>query len=158
MSTSNSPVAHPSPHLAPGFVLDCSVALGAFFEDEQDDYSLAVWQSMKQVQAEVPALWHLEMGNILARALRSGRISAPALQVAWDQLEHVGLLTVDAGGDARFWTQRSADWGLTAYDACYLDTALQHRLPLATKDKALADAARRVGVPLYLTTPARGPR
>ena len=48
------------------------------------------------------------------------------------------------------WTQRAADWGLTAYDACYLDTALQQRLPLATKDRQLADAARRVGVPIYL--------
>ena len=145
-------------HLAPGFVLDCSVALGAFFEDEQDPYSLAVWHSVAQVQAGVPALWHLEMGNILARALRSARITEPALQQAWGRLEQVGLHTFNAGGDARFWAQRSADWNLTPYDACYLDTAMQHRLPLATKDKALVDAARRVGVPLYLTTPARGPR
>jgi rRNA-processing protein FCF1 len=27
---------------------------------------------------------------------------------------------------------------------------LQQRLPLATKDRHLADAARRVGVPIYL--------
>jgi len=148
----------PLPNLAPGFVLDCSVALGAFFEDEQDPYSMAVWHSLAQVQAGVPALWHLEMGNILARALRAERITEAALQEAWGRLEQVGLRTFDPGGDARFWAQRSADWKLTAYDACYLDTAMQHRLPLATKDKALADAARRVGVPLYLTTPARGPR
>ena len=156
MSTAS--LASLTPHLAPGFVLDCSVALGAFFEDEQDPYSLAVWQTLAQVQAEVPALWHLEMGHILARALRTGRITETALQESWAQLQEVGLHTVDARGDALFWAQRSADWGLTAYDACYLDTALQHRLPLATKDKALADAARRVGVPLYLKTPARGPR
>ena len=148
----------PVPPYAPGFVLDCSVALGAFFEDEQDAYSLAVWQTLTHVQAEVPPLWHLEMGNILARALRSKRITEPALQEAWGRLEQVGLHTCHAGGDARFWAQRSADWSLTAYDACYLDTALQHRLPLATKDRTLADAARRVGVPIYLNTPARGPR
>jgi len=138
------------------FVLDSSVALGAFFEDEQDAYSVAVGQSQAAAQAVVPALWHLEMGNILSRALRAGRISAQALDDSWQLLAQVGLHTVPVDGQARHWTQRAADWGLTAYDACYLDTALQQRLPLATKDKQLADAARRVGVPLYLN-PNRSP-
>jgi predicted nucleic acid-binding protein len=132
------------------FVLDSSVALGAFFHDEQDAYSLAVWQSLADAQAVVPALWHLEMGNILSRAMKAGRISAGALEESWQQLSRVGLQTVPVEGEARHWTQRAADWGLSAYDACYLDTALQQRLPLATKDKLLAHAARRVGVPLYL--------
>lgn len=139
-----------------GFVLDCSVTLGAFFEDEQDAYSLAVWQSLADAQAVVPALWHLEMGNILSRALRAGRITPQALDECWQNLAQVGLQTVPAEGQARHWTQRAADWGLTAYDACYLDTALAQRLPLATKDKQLADAARRIGVPLYLN-PNRPP-
>lgn len=138
------------------FVLDSSVTLGAFFEDEQDAYSLAVWHSLADAQAVVPALWHLEMGNILSRALRAGRISAQALDDSWQLLAQVGLQTVPVEGQARHWTQRAADWGLTAYDACYLDTALQQRLPLATKDKQLADAARRIGVPLYLN-PNRSP-
>ncbi len=138
----------------PAFVLDSSVALGAFFQDEQDVYSLAVWQSLADAQAVVPALWHLEMGNILSRALKAGRISAGALEESWQQLARVGLQTVPVEGDARHWTQRAADWGLSAYDACYLGTALQQRLPLATKDKLLALAARRVGVPLYLNRSA----
>lgn len=137
-----------------GFVLDSSVTLGAFFEDEQDAYSMAVWQSLADVQAVaqavVPALWHLEMGNILSRALRAGRITPQALDDCWQNLDLIGLQTVPVAGQARHWTQRAADWGLSAYDACYLDTALQQRLPLATKDKQLADAARRIGVPLYL--------
>lgn len=134
-----------------GFLLDSSVALGAFFEDEQDDYSLGVWRSLVDAQAFVPALWHLEMGNILSRALRAGRISANALEDCWARIDVVSLQVLPLHGDARHWAQRAADWGLTAYDACYLDTALQQRLPLATKDRQLADAARRVGVPIYLT-------
>lgn len=140
-----------------GFVLDSSVALGAFFADEQDEYSLAVWHSLAEAQAVVPALWHLEMGNILARALRAGRIAPAALDQSWARLEVVGLHTLPHHGDARHWAQRAADWGLSAYDACYLDTALQQRLPLATKDQALADVARRVGVPIYLQTRGAGP-
>ena len=132
------------------FVLDSSVALGAFFEDEQDDYSLKVWRSLATAQAVVPALWHLEMGNILSRALKAGRITPTALNDTWSRLAAVGLRDLPAHGDARHWAQRAFDWGLTSYDACYLDTALQQRLPLATKDRHLADAARRIGVVLYL--------
>ena len=135
---------------AAAFVLDSSVALGAFFEDEQDGYSLEVWRSMADAQAFVPALWHLEMGNILARALQAGRITQAALDDCWQRLDVVGLQSLPVAGDAGHWTQRATDWGLSAYDACYLDTALQQRLPLATKDKLLADTARRVGVALYL--------
>ncbi len=134
---------------APGFVLDISVALGAFFEDEQDEYSIAVWRSLAEATALVPALWHLEMGNILSHALRAGRITQAALDESWARLDVVGLHTAPLDGDARHWTQRAADWGLSSYDACYLDIALQQRLPLATKDDALVDVARRLGVPLY---------
>ena len=134
----------------PAFVLDSSVALGAFFEDEQDEYSMSVWRSMAVARASVPALWHLELGNILSRALRSGRITHEALAGCWARLQVVGLQVLPIHGDAQHWTQRAADWGLSAYDACYLDTALQQRLPLASKDKQLCDAARRVGIPIYL--------
>ena len=73
----------------PAFVLDASVALAAFFEDEQDDYSVGVWHSMIGTQVWVPALWHLELANILSRALRRGRITAAALDDAWGRLERV---------------------------------------------------------------------
>lgn len=135
---------------AGGFVLDSSVALGAFFEDEQDAYSIAVWQSLDEAQAFVPALWHLEMGNILSRALRAGRITPDAIDDSWDRIRVVGLRVLPLAADARHWAQRAADWGLCAYDACYLDAALQQRLPLATRDRQLADTARRIGVPIYL--------
>ena len=57
--------------------------------------------------------------------------------------------------DGRDWARRAGDWALSAYDACYLDTALQQCLPLATKDRPLAEAARRVGVALYLNPDLR---
>ena len=141
---------------AAGFVLDASVTLAAFFEDEQDDYSLGLWRSMASTQVWVSALWHLEMADILARAQRRGRITALALDESWDHLARLRLRVVPVTPDAPMWTRLAANWGLTAYDACYLDTALRHRLPLATRDRALADAAYRLGVPLYLG--ASGPR
>jgi predicted nucleic acid-binding protein len=134
-----------------GFVLDSSVALGAFFEDEQDDYSLSVWRSMDAARPFVPMLWHLEMGNILARALKARRITERALDDCWERIEVVGLEVVSLTQDARAWVRRANEWSLSTYDACYLELARQQRLPLATKDPSLAAAARRAGVPIYLS-------
>ena len=139
---------------APGFVLDASVTLAAFFEDEQDDYSLGVWRSMVGAQAWVPALWHLEIANILSRAQRRGRITAQALDESWERLARLQMRVVPVTPDAPMWARLATDWGLSAYDACYLDMALRHRLPLATRDRALAEAAARLGVPLYLSSAA----
>lgn len=137
--------------MAASFVLDTSVALGALFRDEQDAYSLAVLGTLDEATAVVPHLWHLELGNILGRALRAGRISAPELAKAWARLGALGIEVIATPDDARFWAERSVEWDLTAYDCCYLELARQQRLPLATKDALLAAAARRLGVGLYLS-------
>ena len=133
------------------FVIDTSVTLGALFSDEQDAYSLAVLATLEDATAVVPALWHLELGNILGRALKAGRISAPGLASSWERLSMLGIEVVPMPHDARHWAERTVEWGLTAYDCCYLELARQQRLPLATKDAPLAAAARRIGVTLYLS-------
>lgn len=133
------------------FVLDTSVTLGALFADEQDAYSLAVLATLEDTAARVPALWHLELGNILGRALRAGRISAAELTTSWQRLQALDIHVLPTPDDARLWAERSLEWGLSSYDCCYLELARQQRLPLATKDALLASAARRIGVSVYLT-------
>jgi predicted nucleic acid-binding protein len=133
------------------FVLDTSVTLGALFKDEQDAYSLSVLGTLSEVAAVVPPLWHLELGSILGRALKAGRMSAADLALSWERLSLLGIEVVPTPDDARLWAERSMEWGLSAYGCCYLELARQQRLPLATKDAALAAAARRIGVPHYLT-------
>ncbi|MEO6408273.1 MAG: type II toxin-antitoxin system VapC family toxin [Burkholderiaceae bacterium] len=133
------------------FVLDASVALGALFKDEQDAYSLGVLQSLDVAVAVVPALWHLELGNILSRALKAGRISAGELAQSWERLETLSIQVMPTRDDACYWAERSVEWQLSAYDCCYLDLARERRMPLATREAALAAAARRHGVRLYMS-------
>jgi predicted nucleic acid-binding protein len=132
------------------FVLDASVALGAFFEDEQDPYSVAVWESIEHVRPTVPWLWHLELANILGRAASRGRISAEAVHDCWRRLEALGLTTLESDRTMAHWLRCSGDWGLSAYDCVYLDLALRLKAPLASKDRDLIQAARRIGVELHL--------
>ena len=42
----------------------------------------------------------------------------------------------------------AAEFGLTVYDAAYLELALRREATLATADRALAAASRQAGVPL----------
>lgn len=133
-------------------VLDTSVSLGAVFADEQDAYSVGVLRALSDLNAVVPVLWHLEMADILSRALRSERISADGIRQCWHHLAVLDLQTMALEPDARYWTERAHDWELTSYDACYLDLARQQRLPLATRDKKLLAAARRVGVDIFQPT------
>jgi predicted nucleic acid-binding protein len=132
------------------FVLDASVALGAFFEDEQDAYSVAVWESIDQVRPTVPWLWHLELANILSRAASRGRITNEAVHDSWRRLEAVGLITLESERAMSHWLRCAGDWGLSAYDCVYLDLALRLKAPLASKDRDLIQAARRIGVELHL--------
>ncbi len=58
------------------FVLDASLALQWFLEDEADrKYSLGVLASLTEKRALVPVLWCYEVGNGLLMAYRRKRIS-----------------------------------------------------------------------------------
>jgi predicted nucleic acid-binding protein len=62
------------------FVLDASLALQWFLEDEADrKYSLAVLASLSEKRVLVPMLWFYEVGNGLLMAYRRKRIALDQL-------------------------------------------------------------------------------
>jgi predicted nucleic acid-binding protein len=136
-----------------GFVIDASVALAWCFDDEATEATCALLDRFEAEHAEVPSLWHLELANALAVGERNRRITPArtsefialvgALPIVIDeQTPHLALSTVlDLARSER----------LSAYDAGYLELAMRRGVPLATKDKDLAQAARRVGVSLLPT-------
>lgn len=140
---------------APEFVLDGSIALAWFFVDERDDYADAVALALPQIEAVVPALWHLEVANTLVCAERRKRSTAAQ---AATFLGHLAALpiTVDPQTHLRAWTETVALarlHGLSAYDGAYLELALRTGLPLATLDGRLEGAAKAAGVPRFAPPP-----
>lgn len=131
-----------------GFVLDCSVAVAWCFADEAGPDTDALLEKVRDEGAIVPALWHLELGNVLINGERRGRLNVAdtahrltqvsVLPIATDD-QSLGRTLGDILGLAR-------SEGLTTYDAAYLELALRKGLPLATIDRALAVAARHCGV------------
>jgi predicted nucleic acid-binding protein len=131
-------------------VLDGSVALAWSLEDERTPATIQVLDAVVQGGAVVPSLWRLEVANALQMAVRRRRIEPwrrDALLANFATLN----VAVDPETDGRAWgdTLRLADrFGLTLYDAAYLELAQRRSLPLATLDSELRAAASTLGVTL----------
>jgi len=87
--------------------------------------------------------------NLLLVAERRHRITADTGAALLDLLGGLDIETDDDPSRAQGPVLELARrYGLTAYDATYLDLAVRRRLPLATRDAALIRAARTLGHPV----------
>jgi len=134
-------------------VIDSSMTLAWYFEDEKTSASLAVLNRVVEEGAVVPALWHLEMLNGLQVAVRRGRITAAYRDASLANLRAL-VIAVDPDTNEQAWsaTLRLCErFRLTAYDAAYLELAQRRQLSLATLDGELIRAAQAENVPLVGT-------
>lgn len=130
------------------FVLDCSVTMAWCFEDETNKYTEAVLDRLSDGEGLVPALWSLEMANVLLVGERRKRLNkAQSLRFAMlinDLPIYVDERTAErALGEI---LSLAREHSLSSYDAAYLELAIREGLPLATQDAALKKAARKCGV------------
>lgn len=130
------------------FVLDASLALQWFLEDETDrTYSLSVLASLAEKRALVPVLWCYEVGNGLLVAYRRKRISFDQVDGFLTRLKVLPIDAAQPNPSEIFALPTLAHkHGLTNYDAAYLALALSSNLPIATADKDLRRAATSAGV------------
>jgi predicted nucleic acid-binding protein len=129
-------------------VLDSSAVLAWVHGDERTPEIEAVFDRAVEEGAIVPHLWHLEVANSLTVAVRRKRVSQDFRDDVLKDLQELNI-SIDGDTAANAWsaTVRLADlYGLTVYDAAYLELAQRLRLPLATLDQDLAKAARAAGV------------
>lgn len=131
-----------------GVVLDASVALSWCFEDEWTELSGAVLEHVRVDGAIVPPLWDLEVANVLLGAERRGRTTRADTERFVSLLQQLPVETSEHDPDLTDVVAVARDFGLTAYDACYLVSAMRTGWPLATLDQALARAATEAGVPV----------
>ena len=128
------------------FVLDNSVVSGWLIENQSSAYADAVAERLKASRAIAPPLLRLEVTNVLRTACKRQRLIAAQ---AHAMLTALAALPIDIDMTAPNPAQildLALRHDLTAYDAMYLDLALRRALPVATRDLALADAARAAGV------------
>ena len=131
-------------------VLDASYTFQWLFEDEASAEGDAALAAVRLIGALVPSLWFVEIVNGLGIAERRSRVTSAQVTEGLHLLRSVPVSVDEAPtltwSDAVLALMRAHR--LTAYDATYLELAVRRGLPLATRDKALRQAATAVGVAL----------
>jgi predicted nucleic acid-binding protein len=136
--------------MSAAFVVDCSLAMAWLFKDEATAPSKRLLRRLVSESALVPALWYLEITNVMALAERKGRITAAESSVFINELSKLDF-EIDAESSDRAFNHvlpLCRTHQLTSYDAVYLDLAVRRKLPLATLDEPLRKAARKLGIGL----------
>jgi len=129
-------------------VVDASVALTWCFDDEATPETRSLYDQLVTDSVAVPSIWPIELANILVASERRRRITTADTQHFIAILDELDIQIHPMPADDIFHVllPLARTSGLTSYDAAYLELAMRSGLPLATRDRALANAARRNGV------------
>jgi predicted nucleic acid-binding protein len=133
------------------FVLDNSVVMAWCFQDEGNTYTEAVLDSLENVEAVVPAIWPLELGNALLVAERKKRLSEASV-IRFLALVNTLPILIEQETPERMLKEiisLARQRGLSTYDASYLDLAMRLGLPISTQDELLKKAAQIGSVPFF---------
>lgn len=132
------------------FVLDASVALG-WIIDRPAPAEHARQVLLQGGRAVVPSLFHLEVANGLAVAVRRRILDRRDTDEGLQLLERLIAQAVETESElvsAREALTTARVFGVSAYDGIYLELARRLELPFATVDKPLRAAATKAGVEL----------
>ncbi|HEX8303600.1 MAG TPA: type II toxin-antitoxin system VapC family toxin [Jatrophihabitans sp.] len=132
------------------FVIDASVTMAWCFADEATSGTEAVLDQFTGDEAVVPAVWPLEVANVLLVAERRLRLTEAQASRFLDLLQQLPISVDGAPTDLAAVVAAGRRHELSSYDASYLVLAERTGAPLATLDRRLADAATRAGVRLLV--------
>ena len=136
------------------FVLDASVAIRWALQDgsvADRAYADRVLDSLEHASSCVTALWYTELAHVLRCAEDDAKIGEAAISAFFLQLNQLSIETDEAAPRAlqNSVTAVSRQYGLTGYDAQYLELALRLQVPLATLDKKLRKRAEKAGIAVW---------
>jgi predicted nucleic acid-binding protein len=136
------------------FVIDNSIIMAWCFKDEINHYSDLILDNLDHYTAVVPSIWPLEVGNVLLVAERKKRLTEADSSRFLALLSDLPILIEQESPERMiketFTLARSLN--LSSYDASYLDLAIRKGLPIASLDKNLIRAAKKVKLPVFLET------
>ncbi len=126
-------------------VLDASVAAKWFLPRAGEplaDEALALLRRYAdgEIELTVPDLFWAEFGNILWKAVRTGRVAGKTATEALTDMLHYGLPTVSGRELAEDALAIALSTGRTVYDAMYVALAIQRGATFVTADERLVNA------------------
>jgi len=127
------------------FVLDASVCLSWFLTKPDSGPAWAKIDLLDELVPVVPAMWRLEVANVIATYVRSRGLLVDSARTMLAEILSLPVAVIDESPTPTI-MQLAIDRGLTSHDASYLDVALRSGWPLVTLDRELLRAASEAGV------------
>ncbi|MDE2803182.1 MAG: type II toxin-antitoxin system VapC family toxin [Chloroflexota bacterium] len=126
-------------------VLDASMTLTWFFEDEAVPSAVEAYARVRSEGALTPQIWLFEVRNAFVFNERRERITSSQTAQAMAALEELSV-TIDTQPDLEATMALARAHGLTFYDALYLELAQRRQATLLSLDTELLRAANAEGV------------
>jgi predicted nucleic acid-binding protein len=129
------------------FVVDNSVAIAWVYPKQSTEYTEKLLDSASHGLLHTAFIWPAEFANaanvLVNRGLLTEALGAEMISLSQD----FGFIVDNVPAPAELYSV-SRKYGLTAYDAAYLELSIRLNLPLATRDTELTKAAKNLN--LYL--------
>lgn len=130
-------------------IIDCSFTAALFLPDENSEKIAAFFSdSPKSDVLHVPLLWWYEISNVLAVSEKRNRLKHSDILNIISLIDELEIIT-----DTQFGPRYIKDlytisrqYGISAYDAAYLELALRKGGALASLDDKLCKAGEKAGL------------
>lgn len=127
------------------FVVDNSIAVAWTYPKQATEYTERLLDCASHGLLHTAFIWPAEFANAANTLVNRGLLT-DALGAEMIALSHVFGFIVDKVPDPVDLYAVSRKFGLTAYDAAYLELAIRLNLPLATRDAGLTKAAKSLNL------------
>ncbi len=124
------------------------MAMAWCFEDEAAGYADRVLKKLATREAVVPAIWPLEVVNVLLVGERRKRLTKADSSRFLELLQGLPI-TFDVQATSRAFGEIMSvarSLAISAYDAAYVELAMREGLHFATLDDSMNKAASKAGV------------
>ena len=104
------------------------MVVGWYFESQATDYTDRVLDRLAGENAHVPGLWVLEFSNVLSKAKQAGKLDAERTEEIIELLSGLPIVVDYTQGNIADNLKLATKYGLSSYDAAYLELAIRLRL------------------------------
>ncbi len=124
-------------------VIDASIAIKLFVSQSQSDLAINLFAKLEAnppAEFHIPEFFYVECANVLWQYVR--RTNYPLLQ-AQQNISRLKLLALQPTPTSELVSEAletAATYGISAYDACYVELASRLNVPLITADQKLIRA------------------
>lgn len=124
------------------YVLDASVAIKWILPEEHEPFSANAKEVMTlasngELGLVVPDIFWAELGNVIWKAVRSGRIDRESAAKAMDALMSIDVQEMATRDFMASALRIAIDSRIAVYDACYVELANRLDIALVTADQSL---------------------